>query len=265
MKKQLRFSGWLFFLILILGNMPACTHEESPPFNRNYDVLQELQTLLLEETERIDFQKDGNFEPYLLQGWSFPSKSHIWAVGKRSRLRFYRYNLKDDVTLELFCKTFPSQDSQEQITELQLNGRSVASFVVNAKRRNRISLTLPADLLQAGLNILEFRYSYTVNSREVNPDAKNERELAVSFEQLLFTSSNAETLQFIEKSKLLQKTGTQCDLLLKLPTRVELDFEYQSLTGVTSFVRLIDDSNEVVREVKLPSRKQTYTKRIILP
>ena len=266
MKKILRFSGRLFCLLLILTTMSACPQEESLPLNHSYDVLQELQTLFVEETQSIEFKEGGNSESHLLHGWIFPAGTHTWAVGKKSRLRFYRYNLHDDVTLELFCTTLPSPDAREQLTELELNGKTVTSFVVRAAQQNRISLTLPADSLQPGLNILEFRYSYTVNSRELNPDAGFELEFAVNFERILFKSPHAATLQVIEHKKLLQKTGAQCSLLLTLPPgQFELELEYQSLTGANSGVRFLNDKNEVVRELKLPSRKQRHLRRLTLP
>lgn len=252
-------------LIFILWMTGACRHEEPLPFNATQDLLQELRAHIQEETHVIDFSKQGNAEKHLLRGWSFPEEQHIWAEGTTSSLLFYRYDTSKDLDLDIVCRTLASRDRQQQRTKVTLNDHEVGSFVVKPRKATRVTMTLPAALLQSGPNILQFDFAYTVTPRCDNSSdtPQKGRKLSVSFQEIRFNHGDTNTLQILEQLQLLHKSGVILSLFTKLPSRFELDLEYQSLHDVRLVIELLGEDQEKVM-IRLSPKKTHYKKTITL-
>lgn len=215
---------------------------------------------LPEETQTIDLRKDAKPERYLLTGWSEVEQEHTWANARSSSLLFYRDKPAQDLLLEVICWTLPAQASTPQTTEVLLNGVSVGVFVVTPDAFHSYTLSLPAEHLRAGRNVLQFRFAYVVSPHEVN---KDNRTLSVAFQKVQLTGES------ILKKKpatagLVQHAASAFQIPYKLPKQFVLDLRYQLLNGARAAVRLLNDQGEIIR-LPLSSWSKQTQKLIELP
>ena len=254
------YRSKLLMLIAALS-LFSCLPKKETPFNVTYNILQEFQLSIREETQLIDFRKQAAPEQYLLRGWAPSGEQFTWATARESRLLFYRYDISNDMEVEIRCRTLPSKEKISQNIQVLLNEKEADSFTVQPGEFQTFSLTLPASLLRTGQNILGFRFSYTTQPRDVYPHVQDKRNLAVAFQTIRMNHNTH--LRYIENSGLLQQADSAFSVFSELPDKFEFDVQYQNLHNTVSYIEVISQNGKK-RSLKLSPKKTAYRKTISL-
>jgi hypothetical protein len=142
-----------------------------------------IQLVPLPSLSLIDFGNPESRLP-LLRGWSVDEvengRSVIWSVGSRSSLALVLHGSKD-VTLEVDARAYvPALPVNVNVT---LNGRSVGSFSPHAEFET-FSVPLPSALFSKSGDVIEFCFDRTARPSRHDRQSRDERELAVRFDEL---------------------------------------------------------------------------------
>jgi len=243
--------------ILILLTFFACTLERQEAFNFSHDILQNIRAQIQENTEAIDFRKEANPNSFLLQGWSYPEKEYTWACAKKSSILFYKYNEMNDLDVEITCRAFPSKNRIKQDVFIHLNEKKIDSFIVEPQRFQTFNFTLPASLLRLGQNILQFQFSYCLESGDINEYATDRRNLSVAFRKIRFRKN----LVYFDDNRLIQHANSAFSYLCELPERFEFDIQYENKKSATAFIEIINKKKEK-RIIKLSPKGKKFKKTL---
>ncbi|GAK57395.1 sulfatase [Candidatus Vecturithrix granuli] len=161
---------------------------EQHGLTENIDLLETFYIHQQKETSILRFRIDANPDSYLLHGWTMPESRFTWAVGDRSRVLFYRYDIEHDVEVEITCRSIASIENLSQITGVFVNDNSIGTFTPNHENFQHFTLTIPAQALRSGENIIEFRFTYTTKPSDIHPNSADSRHLAAAFQKISFQS-----------------------------------------------------------------------------
>ena len=155
-------------------------------FQTFLDLGVELRSQIQQEATLLDFRADAHPESFLLHGWTVPEKRYTWAQGLISRILFYTSNTSADMTATVTCQAMPSIQQQPQVTTVFLNDQAIGTLTPQPLKFAQFPLTLPAQWLHSGRNILEFRFTYATKPNQIDAASKDDRNLAVAFHTLVF-------------------------------------------------------------------------------
>ena len=117
----------------------------------------------------------------LVDGFGTPSASHVWNHGERSLLGVVLQPVAGDYRLTVKASTLPQLDPLTVTGKV--NGTSVGTVVVE-RYAAEVSWPVPASVLRAGINRIEFSYPKTLKPSDLKPNSKDDRPLAVRFKQI---------------------------------------------------------------------------------
>ena len=179
-------------MLCMVLSLFACNRDEKPlePFNARVKLLQELRTSVQQESFLIDFRSRAHRERYLLRGWmEQPDDTFVWANSTTSSVLFHAGELTRDIAATILCRTMPSADGRPQRTNVFLNDTEIGTFAVEAQEFKPYTVMLPASALRLGPNVLEFRFAYTTQPKQIEPQSRDRRKLSVAFRNILFTKA----------------------------------------------------------------------------
>ena len=189
--------------------------EKKEAFNFSHDVLENIRAQIQEETKAIDFRKEANPNRFLLQGWSYPEKEHTWASAIKSSVLFYKYNEMNDIDVEITCRAIPSKNKSKQNLFIHLNEKKIDSFIVEPQTFQTFDITLPGSLLNLGQNILQFQFSYCLETRDIHENSTDRRNLSVAFRKIRFRNN----LKYFDDKGLIQHANSAFCYFYELPER----------------------------------------------
>jgi arylsulfatase A-like enzyme len=183
------------------------------------------------ETRRIDF---GTPEArgHLLDGWSYDEstragRNFVWGRGERSLLRLV-VGAPRDLELHFRCWPLRYQGAPPQRLTLAIGGQRVAELTLQPAPF-WYRLTLPGALLAPGVNLLELRYAWQQRPRDVLPEARDRRPLAVAWDLLEVTNAGFHGVPEARPGggspALRLPLDSQVSFYLRVPDGSSLDFD----------------------------------------
>ena len=171
----------------------------------------------------------------LRKGWSDSEidpgsgASFAWAIADRAVLE--TTVLDPEIRhLEMRCRPFQWESSPKQRLSVAVNGREIGDTVLEPEFRD-YSFPLPDGVVGAGLNRVEFRFSWTAVPADHLPGNTDQRTLAAAFDWVSFgplESGERAALAPIEPAaegeSLVIPTGTALRYRLAVPEDAVLDF-----------------------------------------
>ena len=228
-----------------------------------HDLLRELPGYLQASTQVIDFRKDAPNDDALLQGWSPPAPKITWANALVSSVSFYYYGAGGPLDLDISCRTLRAPDGAPQTVAVRLNDAAIGEMLISPGKLRPVRLTLPAEALQTGQNVLEFHFAYTTNLPMSNLALKTARPVAAAFEKIVF-HANTHLAYADEPRALLQQTNSAWSVFAEFPAQVEFDLTYHADRQTAIALQIIQDDH-LVTTLNIPSKRRAYRKRVTLP
>jgi len=142
-----------------------------------------------EEVISVDFG-DGVFSflfndeknnKYLKYGWSNIEDNGTWS-NRKSAILFLDFKEISDCNINITMKPLPQLDTVQEV-EVILNGESIDGFMLKYQEFTRYSTVIPGDLLESGVNILEFRAKIVTSPFNLGLN-NDTRDLAIYFGQI---------------------------------------------------------------------------------
>jgi hypothetical protein len=131
---------------------------------------------------------DSTARRWMGTGWQrsevSDGETFVWSNGDRSVLAI-RLPTGGDIRMDFDALPFVFPGSPPQRVTIVLNGRAVEKVQLQPGLQ-RYSVHLPAAALRESLDTLEFRYAYARVARDVLPNSRDERDLAVAWHSLSF-------------------------------------------------------------------------------
>ena len=153
-----------------------------------YDLVDRLPTArVFTERAGLDFG-DPRDSVRLVSGWG-RAEEHLktgatfaWANAPSSELLL---DVAGSGPRRLILRGWPyrSPDGSHQTVTASINGRTVGAASIGRLRR-RIAFDVPEGVLVPGRNTVRFDYTYVASPADVQSGSKDQRQLAVAFEQL---------------------------------------------------------------------------------
>ena len=139
------------------------------------------------EAITVQFGLLGNDVEYLLEGWSTAEEGFRWAVGSQSALRLPPFKGAGDVLLTISTTPARTGARPTQLVLTHLNDLLVGHLTLHGPGQHAILLR-HTWLSRDRENVIRFLFGHSFGSRELDP--REERELAVSFQQLRLEQTN---------------------------------------------------------------------------
>lgn len=146
---------------------------------------------LREGDNYIDMNRATDAKVMLLEGWSEniegPSGGrYLWAIGKRSKFRFFLEDPTRGGSLTFLGIPFSVKGMPRQTVDVYVNGRLLGKIVMGAQE-NIYSLKIPAYALLKGENRFEFAYAYSISPKNLGV-GKDDRLLSVMIKRIYFVA-----------------------------------------------------------------------------
>ena len=265
-KRTIQYAGILALLSLLLTTiLSACSSDPDEGFEHQYEILGELFGELPQATKIIEFGNVPEHAHHLLRSWSGTEEELRWTNAETAEISFFHTGVKSDLELKIEWASMASTEKKKQETTILLNGKKVKTVSVGTSFTSQ-DVSLPASKLLPGLNILRFQFSYTESPAALDPTSQDERELAVAFKSIRFSSEAPQKLVFqtINPQEFLQKPNLALGSFYEFPANFALDVEYQSVKGAKASLEIVNEKGKRWK-IALPSGKTTMTKVFSLP
>lgn len=138
--------------------------------------------------EGIDFSDPAATWDVLEDGWSTMEKGGLWTSGKCSKMRFNPGHPGRPVRLEFTVDPFTNARWPTQETDVYVNGRLMASWILSGGRRT-MALDLGKDLGEGDIEII-FEHRRAMSPEKLGLSA-DPRELALFFSQMTVRETGA--------------------------------------------------------------------------
>ena len=265
MKKSIKASiRWGVLIVLMISPISSFSQDDEQ-FRYQYDMTSELFSRVPEETQRITFGDLQQHEPALVQGWGGLAGKRQWANATTATLSFYQYRVNQDAAIKITWSAQPSRTGKTQQAEIFLNDTQIDTLTVKASRK-KIALRLPASALRPGFNTLTFQFSYTEQPKNLDSTSQKERNLAVAFHEIVFSTSSTKEDWPIQKADqgFLQVADTGVGVFTELPETFVLDAAYQSTKKTEAVIKIVGAQGDAYT-MTLPPEETHVTETITLP
>ncbi len=225
LKKENRKYLWSLVLFLLLFPLfKGCAREvDVHKYPVIYDLARNFHLAdVYQEVRLIKFGTPAARQ-YMRTGWSIDEKGSsnipfVWATGTSSLLEVY-FSVPREISLRFRCSPFTFPNSPPQKITIRLNERVLGSIKLD-RGAKEYQFVLRRDAMVQGTNKLEFRYHYAYAPKDVVPGVKDTRELAVSWDYIIFGSEGDELLPEswadAESGVLYIPFGAQVDFFVNL-------------------------------------------------
>lgn len=191
---------------------------------------------LRSETSVVDFGTPES-RALLLEGWGPDERpegqSYAWGLGSQSKLQL---EISHQRPLEMVAEATPFlfPGAPAQVVEVVLNGQAVGELVMegleipDTPRGGSVReyrLTLPEAAQVLGRNELEFRYAYSRRPSDVNPESRDERDLAVSWHSLRLEPGSVSQPPRAREDSLILPHASSVSYFFRLPAGGRLEIE----------------------------------------
>lgn len=136
----------------------------------------------------VPFGKGGNAGPHQVSGWSVPEDGYTWTDGKKAVLAMAAKAGKSDLLLKVKFRPFVVAGKvEQQRIGVQVNGKKVGEWV--AKERDMFAMAIPGSFVVDGLREIALELPDARMVREVMPDSRDERVVALGAESIVLWES----------------------------------------------------------------------------
>lgn len=176
-------EGWgIYANSLPAGSLSAGTHEltfrHESPGGGSVGV---ESIAIAPVAEEVELDMGVGASGAMIEGFSGPSRDAVWSNGLRSSLGIllsraegnYRLKVRGSAISKLAPLTVSAR----------VNGRDLGTGLFQ-KKLSTAEWAIPANSLQAGVNRIEFSYPQTATPSEYNPNSRDNRPLALRFQQV---------------------------------------------------------------------------------
>jgi arylsulfatase A-like enzyme len=203
------------------------------------------------ESGIIDFGTTGARE-HLIEGWSRNERSgdgatFSWSLGERSLLSFDALSPRD-IPVRLRCQPRPTSGDEPVSMEVFLNDHPLATLELSGGWSEH-DLTLPANLVETGRNLLGFRYQI---GPPVAATPGDKRDISVAWDWMRLAGSTGTVPQVEDDGVALSLTaGTRVDYFLQLQAGSRLALERLRFDPATRSRLLIDLTRDGGEETRI--------------
>lgn len=223
------------------------------------------------ELRNVDFGT-SEARPLLLEGWAPAEETDprgetfVWALGEVSTIELFLLEPRP-LELRFACRPFRFPGAPPQTLEVRIGEVSVVRLEL-APKLAEYEVTVPAEALQAGRNVLSLHHGSSHRPRDVVPGSRDDRPLAAAWDWLRLGSAESAVTApraDLERGLLALPAGAEVSYFLPLNPESTLVAERVGLRGGARLevvlepdggppgrLALIDDSEEAWR-VELPA------------
>ncbi len=208
---------------------PGSAEDASPQKNliKEFDRAEKFPV-----TRSIDFTKREVYD-HLIYGWTkYVDSNGMWADGPESSLIFV-WKANEGLMLNIKCRPFLPSEKKRQRISVFVNDQNVGSIELR-DQWGRYQLEVAKDLMEHGINYLEFRYDYVEKVQKSTWRPDFERSVAfraIDFQRLNRAPFRQNKLVFT-KEKIKQPPDTYLCYYEYIPAECSLvfDVEFQQKT-----------------------------------